>query len=445
MGSGFGLRGIGGMVVVALAAGAVLLIAHSPQAGLVALVGGIAAILLVQGGQETITAVPDTPVAERHDLPELLDAIAEPVLLVRGGTVELANAAARTLLGAHIVGEDVRVAIRHPAAAERLTGAAAASDHPIALVGIGGLDQHWEMRAGATSDGTRIVHLVDTTQRHVAERMRVDFVANASHELRTPLASILGFVETLADAAGDDPAVRQRFLKVMWDEARRMQRLVEDLISLSRIEADKYRAPATPIDLAALVEAICTEVRGASGARGDDLQCTPAPDVPDVAGDMAQLSQLLHNLIGNGLKYGRAGTPVTVTLAREGAAMVRLSVADRGDGIPAEHIPRLTERFYRVDAGRSRALGGTGLGLAIVKHIVERHRGRLDIASRSGEGTTVTVTLPVSQPQSLAQSLPQSLPQSLAQSLAQSLPHSLPASQSAVSQNRNADGTGALT
>jgi two-component system phosphate regulon sensor histidine kinase PhoR len=399
MGTGFALRGLGSIVVVLMAAGAIFAITQSLQAAAVALVGGVAAVLIAPDSERVDEPLAGPETGERADVGELLDAIAEPVLLVRDGRVEVANHTARALLGAHVVGEDVRVAIRHPAAAERLARPGAAlPDGPIALVGVGGLDQHWEMRLGGASDGTRIVHLVDTTARHAAERMRVDFVANASHELRTPLASILGFVETLADAAGDDPAVRARFLKVMWDEARRMQRLVEDLISLSRIEADKYRAPSTPVDLAALVDMVCAELREASGARGADLTCTAQAGVPAVAGDAAQLSQLLHNLAGNALKYGRAGTPVTLRLDREDTNMVKLSVSDQGDGIAPEHIPRLTERFYRVDAGRSRALGGTGLGLAIVKHIVERHRGRLDIASRSGEGTTVTVTLPLSLP-----------------------------------------------
>ncbi|HEX8484589.1 sensor histidine kinase [Sphingomonas sp.] len=405
MGTGTTLRGIGSIVVVLLAAVAVFVVAGSAQAAAVALVGGIAAVLLALSGSEETSLPPAEPHAStRAELDELLDAIAEPVLLIRDGRVDLANRAARALLGSHVVGEDARVAIRHPAAADRLIGADPTSpESPIALVGVGGLDQHWEMRLGVASDGTRIVHLVDSTERHAAERMRVDFVANASHELRTPLASILGFIETLsdsagADSAGDDPAIRTRFLKIMMDEAQRMQRLVEDLISLSRIEADKYRAPGTPVDLSALVAAVCIELRDAGGARGQDLACEAVPDLPPVAGDAAQLSQLLHNLGGNALKYGRAGTPVTLRLDREGSGLVRLTVTDRGDGIPAEHIPRLTERFYRVDAGRSRALGGTGLGLAIVKHIVERHRGRLDIASRSGEGTTVTVTLPLSPP-----------------------------------------------
>ncbi|RZM09543.1 MAG: ATPase, partial [Sphingomonas sp.] len=239
--------------------------------------------------------------------------------------------------------------------------------------------------------------VVEGYDAHVAaERMRVDFVANASHELRTPLASIIGYAETLADEAGDDPDLRRRFLRIVGDEARRMQRLVEDLLSLSRIEADKYRLPDQPLDLALLIEEVCAEFAAAGDPRAGDVACTVDPDLPPVTGDRAQLSQLLHNLVGNAMKYGRPGTPVIVTAGRHRGG-VRVAVADRGDGVAAEHLPRLTERFYRIDAGRSRTVGGTGLGLAIVKHIAERHRGRLDLQSTLGVGTTIAVTFPAAE------------------------------------------------
>jgi two-component system, OmpR family, phosphate regulon sensor histidine kinase PhoR len=243
----------------------------------------------------------------------------------------------------------------------------------------------------------RIVHLVDQSGNYAAEKMRVDFVANASHELRTPLASILGFIETLNEEAGEDPALRARFLKVMFDEARRMQRLVEDLISLSRIEAEKYRLPGERLDLGELLEDVAAEIAAARSPRAGDVSVTIDPGLPAVTGDEAQLSQLFHNVIGNAMKYGRANTPVRVSLSLNRSKLVQLVVRDEGEGIAPQHIPRLTERFYRVDAGRSRSVGGTGLGLAIVKHIVERHRGRLDIASRVGIGTTVTIALPAAE------------------------------------------------
>ncbi len=335
--------------------------------------------------------LPDTALAD------VLDAIVEPVLVIADGAVASANAAARALLGEHIVGEDVRVAIRHPAAAERLR-ADAPDGAPVELVGLAGRGGRWEMRIGRIRDGRRVVQLLDQTAAHAAERARVDFVANASHELRTPLAAILGYVETLREPGAADAALQQCFLGTIDREARRMERLVEDLISLSRIEATKYRAPDGEVDLAGLVRAVADEVRVASGARAEEI-VLDLPDMPAPAlGDAPQLSQLLHNLVTNALKYGRAGTPVTVSLAPDAPGFWRLSVADQGDGVAPEHLPRLTERFFRVDAGRSRQAGGTGLGLAIVKHIVERHRGRLDIASIPGVGTTVTVLLPAPPP-----------------------------------------------
>ena len=375
--------------IVTAASGAVLLLGGGWDGAAVALVGGIAATF-ARGGNVPAPVDP-SPAPDPTRLDQVLDAVAEPVLLLRKGRVAIANRAARTLLGAHIVGEDARVAIRHPAAADAL---AAATGQPLSLVGLAGRDALWEMRVVPLETDGRVVYLADRSGSAAAERMRVDFVANASHELRTPLASILGYAETLDDDAGDDPAIRHRFLRIVMDEARRMQRLVEDLLSLSRIEADKYRVPDTAVDLGALIAEVCAELSASGDRRAADLSCATVRDLPPIAGDRAQLSQLLHNLVGNAMKYGRAGTPVRVGAAAEGMRL-RLTVADEGDGIPPEHLPRLTERFYRVDAGRSRSLGGTGLGLAIVKHIAERHRGRLDVASRVGVGTTVTVTLPV--------------------------------------------------
>lgn len=395
--SGFGLRTFWAIVVIIVAAIAVFAITRDIQGAIVALVGGIAAALVAAGTGDEAPATDGAATADPSILDDVLDAIVAPVMLVQDGRITLANRAARTLLGTHILGEDARVAIRHPAAAERLgTPGPIDGERPIELVGLGTRDQRWEMRLGEASDGQRIVHLIDQTGNYAAERMRIDFVANASHELRTPLASILGFIETLREEAGEDAEVRARFLKVMDDEARRMQRLVEDLISLSRIEAEKFRLPDSAVNLVQLVTDVCAEVADAAGDRGEDLVATLDPRLAPVSGDKAQLSQMLHNLIGNAMKYGRAGTPVSIELKRDDMNMIRLSIRDEGDGIAAVHIPRLTERFYRADAGRSRSLGGTGLGLAIVKHIVERHRGRLDIASQVGVGTTVSVILPPS-------------------------------------------------
>jgi len=395
MPSSFGIRAFLALGLAALTSLVSLLISGDLQVALVVLVGGAAATVIAVTGDAGATAplAEPAPQSPGPAVGEVIEAIAEPVLVIDANRVIEANPAARAVLGQHILGEDVRLAIRHPAAAERLLDPTDQSPAaPIHLVGLGTRDQRWEMRVRTLENGQRIVHLIDRTGSYATERIRVDFVANASHELRTPLASLLGYVETLQDDAGDDPATRQRFLKIMHDEARRMQRLIDDLISLSRIEAEKYRAPADTIALGDLVEEVCIELSGV--ARAVDL-VTEMETVPPVRGDRAQLSQLVHNVVGNAMKYGKHGTPVTIALRREGDAMVRLTVVDQGEGIPPEHIPRLTERFYRVDSGRSRSLGGTGLGLAIVKHIVERHRGRMDIASTVGKGTTVSVLLPV--------------------------------------------------
>lgn len=391
-----GLRALLALGVAFLAAVISLFLTYDVQVSLVVLVCAVAAVLIA--GSEPAPA-PAAPVVQQSTEPpiaDVIEGIAEPVLLVEASRVIAANSQARALLGAHILGEDVRVAIRHPAAAERLANFAddSAPSGPIHLVGLGARDQRWEMRVRALGGGQRVVHLIDRTGNYAADRMRVDFVANASHELRTPLASLLGFVETLREEAGEDPETRQRFLQIMHGEARRMQRLVDDLISLSRIEAEKYRKPSDPVDLSELLLEVCAELSSSGDARADDLH-TDITETALVTGDRAQLSQLLHNIVGNAMKYGREGTPVTITLAPESLSMARVTVTDQGEGIAPQHIPRLTERFYRVDSGRSRSVGGTGLGLAIAKHVVERHRGRIDIASVVGTGTTITILLPL--------------------------------------------------
>jgi two-component system phosphate regulon sensor histidine kinase PhoR len=383
-------------VLIELAGLFVFAVLGAPASVLAAsLMVGVALLVVLWPNERREEPAPAPAPRTGPPIEALIDALGDPILVVGDGRIAAANSAARRLLGQHIVGEDARVAIRHPAAAERLVAGSAPGPEPIELIGLGGRDTRWAMTVAALPDGGRLVHLVDRSAGHAAEKMRVDFVANASHELRTPLAAILGYVETLDDdKAGGDPGVRRRFLKIIHDEAQRMQRLVEDLMSLSRIEAEKYRLPDEAVDLAQLATEIHTLIRGNGGERAADLVLAVDDGLPFVAGDRVQLSQLLHNLINNAMKYGRPATPVTIRLAQGPGSMVKLSVEDEGDGIPPEHLPRLTERFYRVDSSRSRALGGTGLGLAIVKHIVERHRGRLDIQSSVGRGTVVTALLP---------------------------------------------------
>jgi two-component system phosphate regulon sensor histidine kinase PhoR len=327
----------------------------------------------------------------------LLDALEEPALLVSAGTVVQSNAAGRRLFGDQVVGSDVRSAIPHPAAAERLLGEPAAAPGEAQLVGLGTSRRRWLMRVAVLDDGRLFARFIDRSEAHAAEQMRVDFVANASHELRTPLATLVGYAETLREQGTEiEDEVRGRFIATIHDEARRMQDLVEDLISLSRIEAERFSRPQDALALGNLVREAGAAAAAAARDRQSSIEIEVGDNLPAVVGDRSELLQLLDNLISNALRYGRAGTPVRVSVARD-RDMVRLDVADEGDGIPPEHLSRVTERFYRVDPSRSRSLGGTGLGLSIVKHIVERHRGRLGIESKVGAGTRVRILLPVAE------------------------------------------------
>jgi len=332
------------------------------------------------------------------DTSALLEGLTEAALIVARRRVLAANAAARALLGERIDGAALDAVISHPAALEALERSDEDAADGVELTGLGGSRRHWLMRSAALGDGTVLIRFVDRSESRAAEQMRVDFVANASHELRTPLSTLIGYTETLREQADEiDPATRERFLSVVHDEARRMQRVVEDLISLSRIEAEKFTAPTEAVALEPMIDHALASAQRMADERGSELVRNLAPFLPQIAADRGQILQLLDNLVTNALRYGEAGTPVSVAARAEGP-MVHLSVADRGEGIAPEHVPRVTERFYRVDTSRSRSLGGTGLGLSIVKHIVERHRGRLSIDSRLGEGTTVHVLLPVAAP-----------------------------------------------
>jgi two-component system phosphate regulon sensor histidine kinase PhoR len=265
---------------------------------------------------------------------------------------------------------------------------------PVTISGLSTPSSTWEVAATEIEPGLRMVELRDRSAQSDVSRAHTDFVANASHELRTPLASILGYVETLMEPkAGADRATRDRFLGIVKREASRLQRLVEDLMSLSRIEAEKHDTPQTPVDLALLVPSIVKEIEAAGDVANPLIAEIGLSDAV-VLGDLGQLTQLVRNLLDNAFKYGGPGKAVRVSVQSAPHGRVLLSVVDQGEGIEAEHLPRLTERFYRVDAARSRAAGGTGLGLAIVKHIVQRHRGQLDIRSQIGVGTSVDVSFP---------------------------------------------------
>jgi len=323
----------------------------------------------------------------------LVDALDEPALVVEGLLIAFANEPARRLLGAAIEGRDVRLAIRHPEALEAILAARRAD---LDVAGIGEAERPWRLVVRELGGGAVFVRIIDRASTVSAERIRVDFVANASHELRTPLSTIAGYAETLAEEADLSADERTRFSNVIRDDARRMLRIIEDLMSLSRIEADRFVAPAEDVDLKDVIE---TSVANAGHLR-KAANCTFAVDapagLPPVRGDRAQLVQVVDNLLGNAVRYGcdASDSKIEITAAPVGR-WIELTITDHGPGIAREHLPRLTERFYRVDTARSRESGGTGLGLAIVKHIIERHRGALDIASALGVGTTVRVRLPV--------------------------------------------------
>jgi two-component system, OmpR family, phosphate regulon sensor histidine kinase PhoR len=246
---------------------------------------------------------------------------------------------------------------------------------------------------GVERNPALLIVLRDLTEKDQLTRLRADFVANASHELRTPLASLKGYVETLQGAAKDDPAARAKFLPIMLAQADRMSRLIEDLLSLSRIEMREHVPPRDFVDLSGLVAEVAGTCRPLAEAAGRSLAVAPLPSEAMVVGDRDELLQVTHNLIQNAIKYGKPGGRIDVSIAVLGAHY-SLSVRDDGIGIAAQHLPRLTERFYRVSAKDSRERGGTGLGLAIVKHIVNRHRGELLITSTLGKGSAFVVLLP---------------------------------------------------
>lgn len=326
-------------------------------------------------------------------LRNVVETLDEPALIIDGLAVSIANRAARDLFGPGIEGRDVRLAIRQPDLLELIL-----SGRPgdLDVAGLGDFGRPWRASVRSFAIGTSLIRLVDRAEQAAAERMRVDFVANASHELRTPLAAVLGYAETLADDPDLPHETIANFGTTIRDEARRMLRIVEDLMSLSRIEAERFRSPDEKVDLAAVIAESVGNSDGQRKSRMCDVTVEAAGGIAPVRGDRAQLVQLFDNLVSNALRYGcdKAGACVEIKLAQAGR-WVDVSVTDHGPGIPRDHLPRVTERFYRVDPARSRESGGTGLGLAIVKHIVERHRGTLAIESTEGAGTSVTVSLPI--------------------------------------------------
>ena len=337
----------------------------------------------------------------------VLAALQPPAIFIDNESrIVVCNTAAKALLGAGAQGRHYVSILRQPMILDAIE-AVMRGGAPMRANFIGsegGRETLWIASAAPLSaEGVVgiLVSFEDTTAMHEAGQMRRDFVANVSHELRTPLTALIGFIETLRGAARDDPAARDRFLTIMAREATRMNRLVQDLLSLSRVESEERMRPTGRVNPGDLLRSVVMSMAPLVEERGVTLALSGAEGLPEIVGDADQLRQVFNNLIENAVKYGGDGKMVTLSahlIEREPsmrASAVQIDVHDQGEGIDPLHIPRLTERFYRVDNHRSREMGGTGLGLAIVKHIVSRHRGRLRITSTAGRGSIFSVLLPL--------------------------------------------------
>ena len=343
-------------------------------------------------------------------LQSMLDAIPLPSLAIDGSErIIAANPDAIALLGQQILNRNYVTMLRQPGVLDMveacLKDGARRQTQFLSNNGVQDTTYRVSCRSvqgvGPQETGAAVLCFEDVSHVEQAGQMRRDFVANVSHELRTPLTALMGFIETLRGPARSDPDAAIRFLDIMQGEAERMNRLVGDLLSLSRVEGDERVRPTERVNLNDILDSVCRSIRPLADEANVTIEADFNHHDVEMIGDADQLTQVFTNLIENAIKYGSAGGRVTVRLTaseREPALRspgVRVQVIDYGPGIDPVHLPRLTERFYRADDHRSRALGGTGLGLAIVKHIINRHRGRLRVESDLGEGATFTVILPI--------------------------------------------------
>ena len=333
-------------------------------------------------------------------LSDFVAALPDPVLLLdRHGIVMAANRRALDILDFDPTDHHVSAAIRAPQILEAVShvlkvNEAVRVDYEMPVP----LPRHFEAfisHIGGDDDAAALILLRDLTREQQIERMRADFVAHASHELRTPLASLLGFIETLQGPARNDEAARDRFLGLMLAQAGRMRRLIDDLLSLSRIEMNAHLRPSGTVDLNQVARHVRDTLSGLAKEAGVEVVIGMNAPMP-VQGDWDELVQVVQNLIENAIKYASSGKLVEIA-GRSDGRFFELSVRDHGPGIAEEHIPRLTERFYRINVQESRARGGTGLGLAIVKHILNRHRARLIIRSELAKGSTFTIRIPAAE------------------------------------------------
>ncbi len=339
---------------------------------------------------------------DRQWLDDILGGAPLPMVLI--GADELifaANPAAEAILATSPVGRHHAIALRQPALLAAIEVALRDNVPGQARYVVHGPSHEVTYLVtvtpvSGTDKSAAFCAFQDITEQELIGQLRRDFVANVSHELRTPLTALAGFIETLKGAARDDPAARDRFLTIMERETGRMSRLVQDLLSLSKVEAEERRRPTTLVDVGAVIRSAVAALRPIAEEGGVALEITGAEAAPPVPADADQLLQVFQNLIENAIKYGASGQLVTINIhTPTKGALLQIDVIDRGEGIEEQHLQRLTERFYRVDTHRSREKGGTGLGLAIVKHIVNRHRGRLTISSERGRGACFSVFLPI--------------------------------------------------
>ena len=333
----------------------------------------------------------------------IIRALVDPALtLNRHLDVLDANAAARDVFGGVRIGQHISLTTRNPEMASAVADALRLKQRRRFVLDIRTpLDRRLEGIATPlhVADGTEtaaavLISLRDLTEQERLSAMRADFVANASHELRTPLASLKGFIETMQGAARNDVAAQGRFLEIMSQQADRMTRLIDDLLSLSRIEMRAHIPPSAKVDLNDIANSVVAALEPQAKLAGATVTLHKFAGVAIVRGDTDELVQAVQNLVQNAIKYGRAGGHVDVQIGEDGPGQRTISTIDDGPGIAPEHLPRLTERFYRINVASSRDRGGTGLGLAIVKHIVTRHRGQLAITSTVGHGATFKITLP---------------------------------------------------
>lgn len=390
-----------------IAAGAALWSAVAPVTIALLWAVIVAAAFLSARSRHRHLAARAAPARQALDAPPAARAIAatlpDPCLLLTADArLAYQNPSAHEIFGPIPQGQSVTAILRAPDIAEairevRASGTPGTVMHYERIPVERRFEAHIAPIPGNGGEGGIVIVLRDLTEQQRLERMRADFVANASHELRTPLASLSSFIETLQGAAKDDTKAREKFLGIMRDQAQRMSRLISDLLSLSRIELNAHVRPAARVDVAAVVARVVEALHPLAEQGGVDLTFTAPAAAPVVTGERDELAQVFQNLIENAIKYGESGKRVDVrvdTLEDGGETRARVSVRDYGPGIAEEHIPRLTERFYRVDVASSREKGGTGLGLAIVKHILNRHRGTLKVTSKPGEGAEFSVILP---------------------------------------------------